>query len=164
MPITALSTTGVTYTTPAITWNEYVGQLGDIPAPVKARIVFTVRHAGTGSTKPSFITLNSGGQVTTETRTETDLSAKTNYYVDAVIHALDADDSLVQGIPQQVFARCCFMTGGTYTMNVDPNDTQGRNSGCFTISPLTFSMSATAGAGARPPCPCSAQPRTTPLS
>ncbi len=35
-----------------------------------------------------------------------------------------------------VFARRCFMTGGTYTMTVAPN-TSGRNSGCFTISPLT---------------------------
>ncbi|MCY4304181.1 MAG: hypothetical protein OXC62_05285 [Aestuariivita sp.] len=33
------------------------------------------------------------------------------------------------------FAVECFMTGGTYTMNVNPGE--GRTSGCFSISPLT---------------------------
>ncbi len=40
-------------------------------------------------------------------------------------------------VPKQVLARRCFMTGGTYTMNVAPN-TSGQNSGCFSISPLTI--------------------------
>ncbi len=142
MPITALSTTSVTYTAPAITWNEYVGRLGDVPAPANARIIFTVYNVDAGGTKPFFINLNSGGQANALSRNETGLSAKTLYYVDAVVHAVGADNNIISNIPTQVFARRCFMTGGTYTMNAAPGTgAQGHennfNSGCFSISPLT---------------------------
>ncbi len=57
------------------------------------------------------------------------LAPKTSYYVQVDVRAI--------GITEQVFSRRCFMTGGTYTMNVAPN-TSGQSSGCFSISPLTI--------------------------
>ena len=129
MPITALSTTSVTYTAPAITWNEYVGRLGDTPAPASARVFYEVFKADKGQRQVGArANLSSGGQVGTRTESVTVLSAKTSYYVEVTVTAT--------GIPEQVFARRCFMTGGTYTMNVAPG-TEGQNSGCFSISPLT---------------------------
>ncbi len=71
-------------------------------------------------------TLNISARSTPLART---VSPKTSYYLE--IHA-----AATGSIPKQVFARRCFMTGGTYTMTVAPN-TQGRSSGCFAISPLT---------------------------
>ncbi len=55
------------------------------------------------------------------------------------MQAQDADSNRIQSIPDQVFARRCFMTGGSYTIAANPiasGPTQG-SSGCFTISPLT---------------------------
>ena len=40
------------------------------------------------------------------------------------------------GRPAQVIVRRCFMTGGTYTMTVDP--AAGQTSGCFSVSPRTI--------------------------
>ncbi len=137
-PITDLSTTSITYTTPAITWNEYVGRLGDTPAPAGARIFYEV--FGVGKMERAVATeraiLSSGGQVESQSFTSAGLSAKTLYYVETAVVARDADNNPVDNIPAQVFARRCFMTGGTYTMNVPPG-TEGDNSGCFSISPLT---------------------------
>ncbi len=139
LAITALSTTSVTYTTPVITWNEYVGRLGDTPAPASARIFYDVFKADTKRRQVGQLgQLNRGGQVGTQTVNATGLSAKTLYYVETAVQARDADNKPVESIPEQVFARRCFMTGGTYTMNVNPDSTQGQNSGCFTVSPLTI--------------------------
>ncbi len=138
-PITALSTTSITYTTPAITWSEYVGRLGDTPAAASARIFYEVFEVGIGRpVATANEILSSGGQTSSRNLTEGGLSAKTLYYVETAAVARDAGNNLISDIPRQVFARRCFMTGGTYTMNEDPNSTQGRNSGCFTISPLTI--------------------------
>ncbi len=60
------------------------------------------------------------------------LTAKTNYYAELFVDATGS-------IPKQLFARRCFMTGGTYTMTVAPG-TEGRNSGCFSISEFKGTM------------------------
>ncbi len=140
IPITALSATSVTYTTPTITWNEYVGRLGDTPAPARTRVFYEVFKADIGTRQA--VTLNrliSGGQVNTQSVTASGLSAKTLYYVEIAVQARDADDSVILSIPVVTFARRCFMTGGTYTIPANPiasGPTQG-STGCFAISPLT---------------------------
>ncbi len=138
IPITALSTTSVTFTNPTITWNQYVTRLGDIPAPAKAFVTFGVYNADTDSLiGRTFVTLRSGQSFSSRTNSRSGLAAKTPYYLEATVQAQDADDNPVQSIPDQVFARRCFMTGGTYTISANPiasGPTQG-STGCFTISP-----------------------------
>ncbi len=131
LSIMALSTASVTLTTSSITWNEYVGRLGDTPAPAEANVNVAVYSGRTNSL------VRQGGSVFSstvpyagESGTLPVLAPKTSYYLEVAVTAI--------GIPRQVFARRCFMTGGTYTMTVDPSGAQGRNSGCFTISPLTI--------------------------
>ncbi len=137
MPITALSTSSITYTTPAITWNEYVGRLGGVSAPARTRVFHEVFKADSGRQDAVRLgRLISGGQLNTQSITASGLSAKTLYYVETAVQARNADESIIESIPKQVFARRCFMTGGTYTMTVAPG-TEGRSSGCFSISPLT---------------------------
>ncbi len=138
IPITALSTTSVTFTNPTITWNQYVTRLGDVPAPAKAFVTFGVYNADTDSLiGRTFVTLTSGQSFSSRTLSRSGLTAKTLYYLEATVQAQNARDEPIQSIPEQVFARRCFMTGGTYTMNVAPN-TSGQSSGCFSISPLTL--------------------------
>ena len=141
LPITALSTTSVTYTTPTITWDQYVGRLGDTPAPASARIFYDVLKADTKRSETGQLgRLNSGGQVDTQTVNATGLSAKTLYYVETAVQARDAEDNVIESIPEQVFARRCFMTGGTYTIAANPiasGPTEG-STGCYTVSPLTI--------------------------
>ncbi len=130
----------MTYTTPAITWNQYVSQLSDVPAPAAARVWFEVHNVRTGvRLATARFALSSDGQVETRSLNQTGLSAKTLYYVETVVQARDAENNLVPSIPDQVFARRCFMTGGTYTMNVAPG-TEGRSSGCFSISEFKGNM------------------------
>ena len=137
IPITALSTTSVTFTNPNITWEKYVTRLGDVPAPAKAFVSFGVYNADTDSLiGRTFVTLTIGQSFSSRTIQRSGLAAKTLYYLQATVQAQNARDEPIQSIPDQVFARRCFMTGGTYTMNVAPG-TEGRNSGCFSISPLT---------------------------
>ncbi len=63
--------------------------------------------------------------------TFTGLSPKTSYY--AVIYT--TANGFGEASPIQRF---CFMTGGTYTMNVNPSSNTDRSSGCFSISPFTL--------------------------
>ena len=104
LPITALSTSGVTVTVPEVTWSQVIAPLGDGQAPVNA-----VVYAG-------------GSQALSG------LAARSLYHVE--IYASPA------GRPVQYLARRCFMTGGTYTMAVNP--ASGQTSGCFSISPRTI--------------------------
>ncbi len=133
--ITALSTTSVTFTTPGITWNQYVGRLGDVTPPESVVVlahVFNARtNARVGGQNSIGILNNSLGLSTVSAGSSSiaGLAAKTNYYAEFFVSA-------TLSTPKQVFARRCFMTGGTYTMTVAPN-TSGRSSGCFSISPLT---------------------------
>ncbi len=131
LPIMALSTTSVTYSAPAITWNEYVGRLGDTTPPTSAQLIYVVKNASTDTVVGRIPTpLTSGVTVPSQTDDISNLSTKTSYYLEVNVTSSSHEDI--------VFARRCFMTGGTYTMTVDPNSTQGRNSGCFTVSPLTI--------------------------
>ncbi len=130
LPITALTTARVTYTAPPITWNEYVGRLGDTVAPTSATLLSVIKNARTDTEvgrKPNALT--SGATFPGESQTISNLVAKTSYYLEVKVTSTSNEDI--------VFARRCFMTGGNYTMNPDPSSSQGRNSGCFTISPLT---------------------------
>ncbi len=140
LPITTLSATSITFTTPAITWNEYVGRLGDIPAPARTRVFHEVFKADTMQRHSATLArLISGGQLNTQSITASGLSAKTLYYVETAVQARDADENIIESISDQVFARRCFMTGGTYTIAANPiasGPTQG-STGCFTITPLT---------------------------
>ncbi len=135
LSITALSTAQVTFTAPQITWNQYVTRLGDVPAPSSATVLFVVKNARADTEvgrKPN--ALIRGVTLPSDTQTISNLVAKTSYYLEVTVTSA--------GIPAQVFARRCFMTGGTYTMNAAPGTgAQGHennfNSGCFSISPLT---------------------------
>ncbi len=132
LPITTLSTTSITFTVPQITWNQYVGRLGDRPAPAQATRYSRVLNARTNSiVGQSASGLSSGAVASSFNRNQGGLSAKTLYYADVLVTSA--------GLPTQVFARRCFMTGGTYTISANPiasGPTQG-STGCFTISPLT---------------------------
>ncbi len=129
MPITALSTTSVSYTAPAITWNEYVGRLGDTTPPTSAQVVYIVKEAGTDKKVAEVPNpLLSETMLPSENDVISNLVVKTSYYLEVNVTSSGHEDI--------VFARRCFMTGGTYTMNVAPG-TEGQNSGCFSISPLT---------------------------
>ncbi len=135
MPITALSTTSIGYTTPTITWNEYVGRIGDTPAPIHINFNATVYDAKTKAQVNTILLANviSGNSYSGRTTSNrSGLSAKKSYYLEFYV-------SPSGSIPKQVFARRCFMTGGTYTISANPiasGPTQG-STGCFTISPLT---------------------------
>ncbi len=130
LPITALSTTSVTVTTPSITWNQYVGRLGDTSPPANVHLLLRVISAANAglANSDSLGTINNRSDYEGESKSFSNLSTNTNYYVEVY----------ARSTPVQVFARRCFMTGGTYTMTVTPNSTQGRNSGCFTVRPLTI--------------------------
>ncbi len=133
IPITTLSTTSLIFTHPEVTWNQYVARLGDVPAPdnatVDAKVFNSLTKQIVGGIRGGPI--SSGQTQSSRSETVSGLSPKTNYYLELYVAPSGS-------IPKQVFARSCFMTGGNYTMTVDPNSTQGRNSGCFTISPLTI--------------------------
>ena len=131
MPITALSTSGVTVTAPQVTWSQVIARLGDGQAPANSIISVNVFNAETGtvvgnsgavgvisSSSPTY----AGGSVT-----RTGLEARTLYFIEV--------DAGITGVGQTL-ARRCFMTGGSYTMAVDP--AAGQTSGCFSISPLTI--------------------------
>ena len=131
MPITALSTTSVTVTAPQVTWSQVLARLGDGQAPANSIISVNVFNAETGtaagnsgvvgvisSSSPTY----AGGSVA-----RTGLAARTLYYIEV--------DAGITGQAGQTLARRCFMTGGSYTMTVDP--AAGQTSGCFSISPLT---------------------------
>ena len=131
-PITALSTSSVTVTAPQVTWSQLLAQLGDGQAPINALIavnVFDVRtgasvgNSGTVASISSSSPTYTGGSVT-----RTGLTARTPYRVEV--------DVSPAGGTGRIRARRCFMTGGTYTVNVGTNNGE-RNSGCFSISPLT---------------------------
>ena len=130
LPITALSTTSVTVTPPQVTWNQFVSRLGDTTPPQGAVVRAEVFNAQTkvrvGAINSIGIISSSIPNTPTADVSLSGLAAKTNYYVE--VYTLPSGS-----IPKQVFARRCFMTGGTYTMTVDPN-TSGQSSGCFAIS------------------------------
>ncbi len=131
--ITALNTATVSYTTPPITWNQYVGRLGDTTPPLKANIYVGVYNAGTkvilGRAFLGDISTTRNISAHNTPLARGGLSAKTVYYLEVYADPIGS-------IPKQVFARRCFMTGGTYTMTVAPG-TQGKSSGCFSISEQT---------------------------
>ncbi len=130
--ITSITTSLIRYTTPAVTWGQYTGRLGDLSAPIRASVYAALYNAktqarvGQASLGDISSTRNISARSTPLART---VSAKTSYY-------LEINAAATGSIPKQVFARRCFMTGGTYTMNVAPG-TEGRSSGCFSISPFT---------------------------
>jgi len=132
MPITALSTSGVTVTAPQVTWSQVLARLGDGQAPTNSVIGVNVFNAETGTTAG-----NSGavGVISSSSPTyaggsvaRTGLAARTLYFIEV--------DAGITGQSGQTLARRCFMTGGSYTMAVDP--AAGQTSGCFSISPRTI--------------------------
>ena len=146
IPITALSTTAVTFTRPVIRWDQYVGRLGDVPAPESATMSSKVFEASTKTEVGNGIS----GPITpfqiqvSRSQTVSGLTPKTSYYAEVAVTS--------SGKPTPVFARRCFMTGGSYTMNTNPLscDIYSKNddgtakcpippggSGCFAISPFT---------------------------
>ncbi len=134
--ITEIKPSFIRYTTPTVTWNQYTGRLGDTTPPINVDIRSTVYDARTEATVGSVTlaninnSINYNGNNTPLIRAG--LSAKTPYYLE--VYAASSGS-----IPKQVFARSCFMTGGTYTMTVAPG-TEGRNSGCFSISEFKGTM------------------------
>ncbi len=133
LPITALSTSSVTFTRPEVRWNQYVPRLGDVITPDSATMYSTVFNARTG-VKVAGISgpLSADQSQISASQSVSSLAAKTNYYIEVFVES--------GSIPKQVFARRCFMTGGTYTIPANPiasGPTQG-STGCFAISPLTL--------------------------
>ncbi|MCY4186698.1 MAG: hypothetical protein OXD45_15475, partial [Rhodobacteraceae bacterium] len=133
MPITALSTSSVTVTVPQVTWSGYVPRFGDGNRPTgSATVGAAVYNAETGVRRggaQSFAFISSGSPTYAGgSATTTGLDMKTRYYVDYYVAK--------SGFADQVFARRCFMTGGSYTMAVNP--ASGQTSGCFSISPRTI--------------------------
>ena len=134
MPITALSTNSVTVTVPEVTWSQVTAPLGDGQAPLFASIYVGVYNGNTGvlvnSTESGVpvMTISSGTDYAGGSLSRTGLAARTPYYVEV--------RAVPQGRPVQVLARRCFMTGGSYTMAVNP--AAGQTSGCFSISPRTI--------------------------
>ncbi len=136
LSITDLSTTTVFYTTPQITWNQYVGRLGDTTPPIRASIYAGVYNAGTktrvGRASLGDISTTRNISARNTALARTGLSTKTVYYLEVYAEPTGS-------IQKQVFARRCFMTGGTYTIAAKPiasGPTEG-STGCYTISPLT---------------------------
>ena len=136
-PITALSTSSVTVTVPAVTWSQVTSRLGDGQTPANAVISVNVFNAKTGATVGNSGAVgsvsSSSPSFTSRSVSRTGLAAKTLYRVD-----LDVGPA---GGTGQLHARRCFMTGGTYTMNVAPGSTDSAGtfitSGCFAITPRT---------------------------
>ncbi|MCY4227903.1 MAG: hypothetical protein OXF20_09490 [Gammaproteobacteria bacterium] len=124
----------MTVTAREVTWSQVLAPLGDGQAPTNATITVRVYRAADGmgadndpanglvgtisSSSPTY----AGGSAT-----RSGLSQNTLYYV-----MLEAGPA---GRDTQILGRRCFMTGGTYTMTVDPAN--GQTSGCFSISPRT---------------------------
>ena len=133
MPITALSTSGVTVTVPEVIWSQVLAPLGDAQAPANAVVAVTVSNAQTGSEVGSLgvlgIIRSSSPTYAGGSSTRTGLAARTLYHVTVVA-------SPAGNLRSQVIARRCFMTGGSYTMAVNP--ASGQTSGCFSISPRTI--------------------------
>ena len=132
MPITALSTSSVTVTVPQVTWSSYVVRFGDGGRPTGSATVgaavYNAKTRGRRGGAQSFAFISSGSPTfASSSRTVTSLDEKTLYYVDFFVSK--------SGFEDQVFARRCFMTGGTYTMSTNP--VTGQTSGCFSISPRT---------------------------
>ena len=132
MPITALSTSSVTITAPEVTWSQVITRLGDAQAPANSIISVNVFNAETGT-----VVGNSGavGVISSSSPTyaggslaRTGLAARTLYFIEV--------DAGIAGQSGQTIARRCFMTGGSYTMAVNP--ASGQTSGCFSISPRTI--------------------------
>ena len=132
MPITALSTSSVTVTVPEVTWSQVLAPLGDGQAPVNAVVYAEVINAQTGVRAGSLdllgIISSTSPTYAGESRALSGLAARSLYHVE--IYASPA------GRPVQYLARRCFMTGGSYTMAVNP--AAGQTSGCFSISPRTL--------------------------
>ena len=133
MPITALSTSSVTITAPQVTWSQVLARLGDGQAPVNAVVYAEVINAQTGVRAGSLgllgIISSSSPTYAGGSQALSGLAARTLYHVTVVA-------SPAGNLRSQVIARRCFMTGGSYTMAVDP--AAGRTSGCFSISPRTI--------------------------
>jgi len=133
MPITALSTSSVTVTAPQVTWNQVTAPLGDGQAPLFASVYVGVYNGNTralvNSTESGVpvMTISSGTDYAGGSVSRTGLAARTPYYIEV--------RAVPQGRPIQYISRRCFMTGGTYTMAVNP--ASGQTSGCFSISPRT---------------------------
>jgi len=132
MPITALSTTSVTVMVPEVTWSQVLAPIGDGQRPASAPVFLDAVDANTGlKVGPDLFGLLSSTSVTIASQpvVRSSLSAKSLYY----LHYYAAP----AGSPLQTLGRRCFMTGGTYTMTVNPGE--GRDtSGCFSISPRTI--------------------------
>ena len=137
--ITQIATNFIRYTTPPVTWNQYVGRLGDASPPINVNIRAGVYNASTealvGQALLANITNTNNYNGTSTPLIRSGLSAKTLYYLE--VYAQQSGS-----IPKQVFARRCFMTGGAYTMNVAPS-TEGRTSGCFSISEVDIGIPRT---------------------
>ena len=136
-PITAMTQNSVTVTARAVTWSQVLAPLGDGQAPTNALILVRVWTAngtavdhptnGLAGTISSSSPTYAGGSVT-----RSSLSPNTLYYV-----TLEASPA---GRDAQILGRRCFMTGGTYTMNVAPGSMEAGGlitSGCFAITPRT---------------------------
>ncbi len=134
LPITTLTSNFGLYSAPAVTWGQYTGRLGDTTPPANATVYHAVYNASTKASvfKSAANLVNSENNYSGESQALPGLTAKTNYYVEVYAAASGS-------IPKQVFARRCFMTGGTYTISAEAiasGPTEG-STGCFTISPLT---------------------------
>ena len=132
LPITTLSTSSVTVTTPQVTWSQVLAPLGDGQAPTNAIIAVNVFNARTGA-----VVGNSGavGSISSSSPTYASRSVTRTGLTAKTLYRLEVDASPAGGTGQ-IMARRCFMTGGTYTMNVNP--ASGQTSGCFSISPRTI--------------------------
>ncbi len=134
LPITTLTSNFANYSAPAVTWGQYTGRLGDTTPPASATVYHAVYNASTKASvyKSAANLVNSENNYSGESQALPGLTAKTNYYVEVYAAASGS-------IPKQVFARRCFMTGGTYTISagaIASGPTEG-STGCYTISPLT---------------------------
>ncbi len=139
-PITAMTTSSVTVTAPQVTWSQVVAPLGDGQAPTNATITVRVYSAANRMGADNHLANGLEGTISSSSQTyaggsvvRSGLSENTLYYV-----TLEAGPA---GRDTQILARRCFMTGGTYTMNVAPGTSDGGGalvtSGCFAISPRT---------------------------
>ena len=112
LPITTLTSNFANYSAPAVTWGQYTGRLGDTTPPASATVYHAVYNASTKASvyKSAANLVNSENNYSGESQALPGLTAKTNYYVEVYAAASGS-------IPKQVFARRCFMTGGTYTIS-----------------------------------------------
>ena len=157
LPITALSISGVTVTAPQVTWSQVLAPLGDGQAPsnavVAANIVNGRTKAEVGDLSVLGIISSSSPTYAGGSSTKTGLEARTLYEVEVVASPA--------GGTSHVIARRCFMTGGSYTMAVDP--AAGQNERMLLDQlPAPSRTFATAGAGVETRrCRCSATAQTT---